>query len=121
MKRALCVLAASWLLAGATGSLAADETAAPRTAPSPSLPAITFHTVAGHVFVSLDVKNVSLRDLLLEMCRYRKINIVFDPDVEGRVTARLVDVPWATAFSVIVKSNGYVIEWIGDIPRIHVP
>lgn len=52
------------------------------------------------IFYNADLKNV-----LLFFARTYKLNIVIDPGVSGKVTCRLIDVPWDQALDLILKQN----------------
>ncbi len=71
--------------------------------------------------ISLDLKDVDLKDVLRTFAELTKLNIAIDPDVRGSVTLRLHDVPWDQALDVILKINGlgYVLE--GNILRVGTP
>ena len=64
-------------------------------------------------FVDADVKNV-LR-LLAEVGGF---NIVTGSEVGGKITVRLVDVPWDQALAVILKAKGYGKDIDGNVMRI---
>ncbi len=44
----------------------------------------------------------------------KKVNIVIGSDVTGTVTIDLEDVSWTEAFKVVLRSQGYGYEWVGD-------
>lgn len=56
--------------------------------------------------ISLDLKDADLVDLLRYFSDLTGLNLVLDPAVGGRVTLRLVDVPWDTALGVVLAGNG---------------
>ncbi len=53
------------------------------------------------VFNDADLKHV-----LLFFARTYKLNIVIDPDISGKVTCRLINVPWDQALDLILKQHG---------------
>lgn len=53
------------------------------------------------VFHEADLKHV-----LLFFARTYKLNIVIDPDISGKVTCRLINVPWDQALDLILKQHG---------------
>jgi type II secretory pathway component HofQ len=56
------------------------------------------------VFHEADLKNV-----LLFFARAYKLNIVIDPTVTGKVTCRLIDVPWDQALDLILRQHGLAV------------
>jgi beta-lactamase regulating signal transducer with metallopeptidase domain len=47
--------------------------------------------------ISLDLKNADIRDVLLTFAKLTNTDIVADPEISGKVTASLHDVPWTEA------------------------
>lgn len=68
--------------------------------------------------ISLKFKDADLRDVILYLGEFAQLNVVFDPEVRGTVTADLEDVPWDQALDIILKINktGKTIE--GNVLRI---
>ncbi len=68
--------------------------------------------------ITLRFKDADLRDVILFLGDFAKLNVVFDPEVRGVVTCNLEDVPWDQALDVLLKQNklGKVLE--GNILRI---
>jgi len=68
--------------------------------------------------VSLKMKDADLRDVVTYLGEFAGLNVIFDPEVSGRVTCDLVDVPWDQALDIILKVNklGRALE--GNILRI---
>jgi type IV pilus assembly protein PilQ len=68
--------------------------------------------------ISLDFKDVEIDDVLRLIAEVSDLNIIAGDDVSGRVTIRLVDVPWDQALDVILltKSLGFV--KVGNVLRI---
>jgi len=54
--------------------------------------------------VSLKFKDADIRDVIICLCSIGRLNVVFDPDVAGKITLRLQDVPWDQALDVILKT-----------------
>jgi type IV pilus assembly protein PilQ len=50
--------------------------------------------------------NADLKNVLLFFARVYKLNIVIDPAISGKVTCRLLDVPWDQALDLILRQNG---------------
>jgi type II secretory pathway component HofQ len=53
------------------------------------------------IFDNADIKNV-----LLFFAKTYKFNLVLDPGLKGKVTLRLIDVPWDQAFDLILRQHG---------------
>ena len=56
--------------------------------------------------ISLDFKNADIHDVLRLLADVSGLNIVSTDDVKGRITLRLVDVPWDQALAVVLQANG---------------
>lgn len=68
--------------------------------------------------ISLELKNTDIIDVLRLISDISKLNIVASDDVRGRVTLRLLNVPWQTALDIILRANGLGKERQGNILRI---
>jgi type IV pilus assembly protein PilQ len=62
------------------------------------------------IFHQADLKNV-----LLFFGKTYKMNIVIDPGVGGKVTIRLVNVPWDQALDLILKQHGLAMIRNGNL------
>ena len=62
--------------------------------------------------IDLDFVDADLRAVLRVFAKEGKLNLVIDPQVEGRVNALFHDVPWDEALDRILRSNklGYTID-----------
>jgi hypothetical protein len=56
--------------------------------------------------ISIDFSDTDLRDALRQIARTGGVELAFDPLVSGRVTFRLVKVPWDQAFELVLRTNG---------------
>jgi type II secretory pathway component HofQ len=65
------------------------------------------------IFNDADLKNV-----ILFFAKNYKLNIVMDPGICGKVTCRLIQVPWDQALDVILRRHGLAIVTIGKILKI---
>jgi type IV pilus assembly protein PilQ len=74
-------------------------------------------TYTGEI-ITLKFKDADLRDVILYLGEFAKLNVVFDPEVRGVVTCNLVDVPWDQALDILLRNNklGKVLE--GKVLRI---
>jgi type IV pilus assembly protein PilQ len=63
-------------------------------------------------------KDADLRDVILYLCEFAELNVVFDPDVKGRVTCDFEAVPWDQILDMILKQNkvGKILE--GNVLRV---
>jgi type IV pilus secretin PilQ/predicted competence protein len=68
--------------------------------------------------ITLKFKDADLRDVMLYLGEFAKLNVVFDPEVRGVVTCNLEDVPWDQALDILLRNNklGKVLE--GNVLRI---
>jgi type IV pilus assembly protein PilQ len=66
-------------------------------------------------YVTLDFKEADIRNVLKIISYKAGVNIVYTPEVIGNITIRLVDVPWEKALDVIVRTNGFGYDRIGNI------
>lgn len=68
--------------------------------------------------LSLDFKDADIGNLLRLMAEVSSLNIIADEGVAGKVTLRLVDVPWYQAFDIILKSKSLGKTQDGNVVRI---
>ncbi|MBN2054958.1 type IV pilus secretin PilQ [bacterium] len=68
--------------------------------------------------ISLDFKEMDIRDVFITIAQVSGFNIVLDPDVSGTITIRLDKVPWDQALDVILKNQGLDKEIDGNVMRI---
>jgi type IV pilus assembly protein PilQ len=68
--------------------------------------------------ISLDFKDGDIQDIFRLFADISGLNIVVQPGVTGRITLKLVEVPWDQALELILKTNklGYAVE--GNVIRI---
>ena len=62
------------------------------------------------IFNEADLKHV-----LLFFARTYKLNMVLDPGISGKVTCRLVNVPWDQALEFILKQHGLAMVKEGNL------
>ncbi|HEX9901900.1 MAG TPA: type IV pilus secretin PilQ [Acidobacteriota bacterium] len=72
---------------------------------------------AGEV-LSVKVKDQDLRDIILYLGEFAGLNVIFDPEVRGKVTCNFEYVPWDQILDAILRTNkmGKVLE--GNVLRI---
>jgi type IV pilus assembly protein PilQ len=91
------------------------------TPPSPSLnmqaPGTSERRYTGHP-ISMDFQDADLRSVLRTFAEISGLNMVIDPQVQGRVDIVLNDVPWDQALDIILRGNklGWTVD--GTIVRI---
>lgn len=68
--------------------------------------------------ISLDFQDADINDILRLVGEVGKVNIIAGGDVQGKVTTRMLDVPWDQALEVILKINGLAQERTGNIIRV---
>ncbi|MFA5026912.1 MAG: AMIN domain-containing protein [Candidatus Methylomirabilota bacterium] len=94
----------------AAGKPAAEPATAPGAAPA------TSGSGAGRL--SMDFKDVDVKNLLRIIAEVSGMNVVAGGDVAGRVTVRLVNVDWQQALEVILKINDMGYEIDGNVIRV---
>ncbi|TET11954.1 hypothetical protein E3J84_02225, partial [Candidatus Aerophobetes bacterium] len=68
--------------------------------------------------ISVDFKEADLRDVIGMLSVMTGLNIALDDDVEGRVTARLEDIPVLQALQMILEINDCQYEILDDIIKV---
>jgi len=90
--------------------LAPAAPAAPRGEPKPErrlTPTPAAPAAEAPARLSMDFKDVDINNLLRIIAEVSGKNIVAGEDVKGKVTVRLVDVPWDVALDNILRINGF--------------
>ncbi|MGH0030003.1 MAG: type IV pilus secretin PilQ [Myxococcota bacterium] len=68
--------------------------------------------------ISLDFKEVDIADVLRLIAEVSDLNVIAGDEVKGKVTIRLVDVPWDQALDVVLLTKGLGFVRIGNVLRI---
>jgi type IV pilus assembly protein PilQ len=68
--------------------------------------------------ISLDFKDADIANILRLIAEVSDLNIIAGDEVEGKVTIRLVDVPWDQAMDVILLTKGLGFVRVGNVLRI---
>lgn len=68
--------------------------------------------------ISVNLKDVDLKDFFRLIHEISGLNIVLDPSVKGSVTLVLDDVPWDQALDIVLKNNQLDRELQGKVLRI---
>jgi len=71
--------------------------------------------------ITIKFRDADIRDVIMYLCRVGGLNVVFHPEVSGKVTIDLKDVPWDQALDLVLKLNrlGKVLE--GNVLRTGKP
>jgi type IV pilus assembly protein PilQ len=107
----------------------APEAAAPALAPVPTAPARRAEArrpepaateasalIGGGKYagrrISLDLQDADLVNVLRLFAEVANLNMILSPDVKGKVTVRMVNIPWDQAMDIILRMNGlgYALE-----------
>ncbi len=68
--------------------------------------------------ISVNLKDVDLKDFFRLIHEISGLNIVLDPNVHGSVTIVLDDVPWDQALDIVLRNNGLSSQLEGNVLRI---
>ncbi len=68
--------------------------------------------------ISLDFQQADIIDVLRLIAEVSGLNIITSPDVSGRVTTRMSNVPWDLALDMILKTHGLGKEQEGTVLRV---
>lgn len=68
--------------------------------------------------ISLDVQGAQVTSVLRTFAEFADVNIVPGPEVEGKVTFKLENVPWLVALDTVLRANGFGWEQDNDIIRV---
>jgi type IV pilus assembly protein PilQ len=68
--------------------------------------------------VSLDFKDADIKNILRLIAEVSNFNIITGDDVTGKITMRLVDVPWDQALDLILQAKSLGMTKVGNVIRI---
>ncbi len=68
--------------------------------------------------ISVNLKDVDLKDFFRLIHEISGLNVVLDPTVHGTLTIVLDDVPWDQALDIVLKNNDLARELEGNVLRI---
>ena len=68
--------------------------------------------------ISVNLKDVDLKDFFRLIHEISGLNVVLDPNVHGTLTLVLDDVPWDQALDIVLKNNNLERELDGNVLRI---
>jgi type IV pilus secretin PilQ/predicted competence protein len=97
----------------------APATLAPAAAAPAAMPAATPGSVkySGEP-ISVNLKDVDLRDFFRLIHEISGLNVVVDPTVKGTLTIVLDDVPWDQALDIVLRNNDLEKQLDGNVLRI---
>jgi type IV pilus assembly protein PilQ len=91
-------------------------------ATAPAAPAAQSGSCSGNKYngepISVNLKDVDLRDFFRLVHDISGLNVVLDPAVHGSLTIVLDDVPWDQALQIVLKNNSLECELQGNVLRI---
>jgi type IV pilus assembly protein PilQ len=93
-------------------NLAAEQKTQMSTQPSVSGPKYTGEPI------SVNLKDVDLKDFFRLIHEISGLNVVLDPNVHGTLTIVMDDVPWDQALDIVLKNNELARELEGNVLRI---
>ena len=68
--------------------------------------------------LSLDFKDADIKNILRLIAEVSDLNIITSDDVSGKITMRLVDVPWDQALEIILQAKALGMTRIGNVVRV---
>jgi len=68
--------------------------------------------------ISLDFQDADITNILRLIAEVSELNVITSEDVKGKVTMRLINIPWEQALDVILKTNKLDMIREGSIIRI---
>src|SRR5204862_3365575 len=68
--------------------------------------------------ISVNLKDVDLKDFFRLIHEISGLNVVLDPNVKGSLTIVLDDVPWDQALDIVLKNNSLSRQLEGNVLRI---
>jgi len=68
--------------------------------------------------LSLDFKDADIKNILRLIAEVSNLNIIVADEVTGKITMRLVDVPWDQALDIILQSKNLGMVRVGNVVRI---
>ncbi len=108
---------ASAAMQSATAAQPAVNMAAEQKVQASQAPAITGPKYTGEP-ISVNLKDVDLKDFFRLIHEISGLNVVLDPNVKGTLTIVLDDVPWDQALDIVLKNNDLARQLEGNVLRI---
>ena len=121
-KKAFCLIRATgvffFILATAFFTVSAGQTIGEITEEKEKVEETKAGAESAESNISIDFKDADIHNVLRLLAEKSGVNIVAGEEVKGRVTVRLVDVPWESARAVILKTYGLVYSREESIVRV---
>jgi type IV pilus assembly protein PilQ len=117
----------AWLTGNDAGfARPAAEPAAPAADPQTPATSVDSQTPAAPAMekkytgdpISVNLKDVDLKDFFRLIHEISGLNVVLDPSVHGNVTLVLDEVPWDQGLDIVLRNNGLTKEIDGNVLRI---
>jgi type IV pilus assembly protein PilQ len=109
---------AAMLPASYTGMALQTQGAVPAPTPAPALTVPAAKPKYTGEPISVNLKDVDLKDFFRLIHEISGLNVVLDPAVHGSLTIVLDDVPWDQALDIVLKNNGLDRQLEGNVLRI---
>jgi len=68
--------------------------------------------------ISIDFKDIDIRDLFRVLAETGKMNLIVDPTVKGTVTLKMTEVPWDQVLDVVCRMYGLGYTIDGNVVSI---
>jgi type IV pilus assembly protein PilQ len=68
--------------------------------------------------ITVDFHDADIRAVIRAFSEFSGLSIVAGREVKGKVTAKITDMPWRRAFTVLMKANGFGVEVQDGIYRV---
>ncbi|MGC8615895.1 MAG: type IV pilus secretin PilQ [Desulfurella sp.] len=69
--------------------------------------------------ISFDVRDADLQDVLRVIAAAANLNVMIGDSVKGKITMRLMNIPWDEALDLIAKQQGLVVQKQGNVLLIN--
>ncbi|MCX5917736.1 MAG: type IV pilus secretin PilQ [Deltaproteobacteria bacterium] len=97
---------------------AVKEEKAPPAEPKPPEPEKVAATLYKGTKISLDFKDADIHNIFRLIAEVSNLNVITSEDVKGKITIRLVNVPWDQALDVILATKNLIKIEEGNVLRI---
>ena len=97
---------------------AVKEEKTPPAEPKPPEPGKAAATIYKGTKISLDFKDADIHNIFRLIAEVSSLNVITSEDVKGKITIRLVNVPWDQALDVILATKNLIKIEEGNVLRI---
>ena len=105
-------------VAANSAQITATPAVADASRPAVATPVAAAVKVYSGEAISVNLKDVDLKDFFRLIHEISGLNVVLDPTVKGSVTLVLDEVPWDQALDIVLRNNGLSKELDGNVLRI---